>query len=309
MYCPGDDRHKTTGRKQMADGVADVQNFRKWRIGEVTVTRVLEMDTLTLDPAWLLQTTADVVKQHTWLQPDFATADGQIIANIQAFIIESGGKRIMVDPCIGNQKPREAALFNMLDNPFLERLEAAGFPPESIDVVLCTHLHVDHCGWNTRLVDGKWIPTFPNARYLFARAEFEYAKVDKGHEQEATYNDSVKPIMEAGLAELVELDHQITQEVRLEPSPGHTPGHCCIVITSAGEEAVITGDLMHHPVQAAEPQVCSTFDFDEEQARATRRAVLCRCTERGSLMLGTHFAGPTGVRVRAHGKVWRVEGA
>ncbi|MDB5971136.1 MAG: fold metallo-hydrolase [Hydrocarboniphaga sp.] len=293
----------------MTNNKATTLTFKKWQVGDVTVTRVLEMDPLTIAPEWLLKTDVETVKKHAWLKPNFATEEGQIIVNIQAFIIEAGGLKIMVDPCIGNDKPRESPLFAMHKGPFLEHLTQAGFPPESIDIVLCTHLHVDHVGWSTRLVEGKWVPTFPNARYLFARVEYENAKVDKGPEAEATYLDSIKPVVDAGLVTLVEFDHHINDEVWIDSTPGHTAGHCCIHISSKGQEALITGDMMHHPVQICEPDVCSTFCADQDQARRTRKSFLGKYSGTSAVVLGTHFAEPTGVRVTPHGDVWRVEEA
>ncbi|MBB5404458.1 MBL fold metallo-hydrolase [Paraburkholderia youngii] len=295
----------------MIDHEATPLTFKKWKIGDVTVTRVLEMDQLTLTPEYLLKTDAATVKKHPWLQPTYANAEGQLILHIQAFIVETSGLKIMVDPCIGNDKPRKSAYFAMHKGPFLEHLKLAGFPPESIDVVLCTHLHVDHVGWNTILVDGKWVPTFPNARYLFARVEFEYAKVATSEEgeSEAVYLDSIKPVLDAGLVDLVEVDYRITDEVWLEPTPGHTPGHCCIHISSKGQEAIITGDMMHHPVQACEPDVCSTFCENEELTRSTRKEFLRKYGDKPTIVLGTHFAGPTGVHVKRDGEVWRMEDA
>lgn len=292
----------------MEEANRTLSTFKKWQIGEVTVTRVQEMATVVMEVEWLFKdATAADVQRHDWLHPHYVTDDGKLLVNIQAFIIEAQGKRIMVDPCIGNHKPRDSALFNMLNNPFIERLTSAGFPPESIDYVLCTHLHVDHCGWNTHLVDGKWVPTFVNARHLFARREYEYARQDKGPEQENTYRDSIKPIADAGLMELVEFHHRILDEVWLEPTPGHTPGHCAIKIRSHGKEAVISGDLIHHPLQAAQPAVCSNYDFDGAQAIATRHAFLNGCVHGATMLLGTHFADPTGVRVVRVGDAWRLE--
>lgn len=291
------------------EGLNDIDTFKRWRFGQITVTRVLEMPTLALDPCWFLHTTKEAVREQHWLSPTYANDDGDLFLNFQAFIIEAGGKRILVDPCNGNHKQRSVPMFSMLDNPFLERLASAGFPRESIDVVLCTHLHADHCGWNTMLVDGAWVPTFPNARYLFARGEFEHSKAEKGGDGEAVYEDSVEPILEAGLVELVDPEHVIVDGVRLEPTPGHTPGHCCVVISSEGQEALITGDMLHNPVQAALPHVSSLLCWDGEQAAATRRKVLGRVANSGTVLLGTHFPGPTGVYVTTHGDAWRVEEA
>jgi glyoxylase-like metal-dependent hydrolase (beta-lactamase superfamily II) len=287
-----------------------MDTFKRWTFGEVRVTRVLDLAPLVADPAMFLQTTKEaVLRNRDWLCPDYANDEGEITLHFQAFIIEARGKRIMVDPCVGNDKPRGHPLLAMRDSPFLERLASAGFPRESIDVVLCTHLHVDHCGWNTMLIDGKWVPTFPNARYLFAKAEFEHSQTDTGGDAPAIYEDSIKPIVEAGLAELVSPDHVIVEGIRLEPTPGHTPGHCSILISSKGCEALITGDVLHHPLQVALPHISSNFCWDVNMATRTRRIVLERVASRGAVMLGTHFAGPTGVYVKPDGDAWKVEEA
>lgn len=291
----------------MSDQAILAPALRSWRVGSVRITRVLEMDPLTVSATWLLKTTAAEVASIEWLKPHFATPTGDLIAHLQAFVIEASGKRIMVDPCVGNAKPRSSAMFSMRQGLFLEHLIAAGFPPESIDFVVCTHLHFDHCGWNTRLVDGRWVPTFPNARYLFSRAEHERARVEKAEDQDVTYLDSIKPVVDAGLAQLVAPDHAITRGVALHPAPGHTVAHCCVVISSAGEQGLITGDMMHHPFQAARPEVCSHFCWNDAAATATRRGILGRCEREGTIVFGSHFAGPTAVRVRADGEAWRME--
>lgn len=278
--------------------------IHKWKIGKFTVTRVLEFDTLVIPPGTMLKATAEDVKRHQWLAPIFATEAGELLVHIQAFIIDTGDLRIMVDPCVGNAKPRGGAPpFHMLDNPFLDYLGQAGYPAESIDVVLCTHLHLDHVGWNTSLENGKWVPTFPNAQYLFARVEYEHTRDDSRLEavSDESFQDSVQPIVEAGQARLIEFDERICDGVSLEPTPGHTPGHCCIRLRSCGAEAVITGDMIHHAVQAADPEIVSTFCFDEDQARATRKAFLERCADSGATVLGTHFANPTAVTIHRHG--------
>lgn len=292
---------------------ADAQTpdaFTRWKIGTATVTRVLEMPSLTADPAVFIKTDKqEVLKRRAWLCPDFADDEGNITLNFQAFIIEAGGVRIMVDPCIGNDKQRSHPMLSNLNNPFLEHLAAAGFPRERIDYVLCTHLHVDHCGWNTMLVDGEWVPTFPNARYLFAKTEYAHLQGDQDSDAQAVLADSVRPILEAGLATFVDPGHVIVEGVRLEETPGHTPGHCSVSISSHGEEAVITGDVLHHPVQIAIPHVCSNFCWNEAQATATRRLLLKRVADRRALLLGSHFSGPTGIYVKADGEAWTFDGA
>ncbi len=287
--------------------LVDVGSFMRWSIGTVTVTRVLELPPVAADPAIFLQTNKqEILARRDWLCPDFADEDGNIKIHFQAFIIEAGNKRIMVDPCIGNDKPRSLPVMNMLNSPFLEQLSKAGYPRESIDYVLCTHLHIDHCGWNTMLVDGKWVPTFPNARYFFARAEFEHLQADGQGDAPAVLNDSVRPIVDAGLAELVEPGHVIVEGIRLEPTPGHTPGHCSVSISSEGQEAIITGDVLHHPVQVAMPHINSNFCSDGALATVSRHSVLDRASRLGALMLGSHFAGPTGIYLEPDGDVWKV---
>lgn len=295
----------------MPQAVADGEIFRRWTVGDIRITRILELPPMAFDPADFLQTTRDeVLRRQEWLVPDFATEAGDIILHFQAFVIEAGGRRIMVDPCIGNNKPRVPPELNMLDTPFLQRLESAGFPRESIDFVLCTHLHVDHCGWNTMLVDGQWVPTFPNARYFFAKTEFDHAKIDVSDPNaQAIFADSVQPIVDAGLAELIDPDHEIVEGVRLEATPGHTPGHCSVIIASGSEQAILTGDVIHHPIQTSMPEVSSNFCWDTDMGRATRRAMLERVAKDQAIMIPTHFAGPTAVYVRPDGEAWRVEEA
>ena len=294
----------------MTIALADPDTFKRWSFGDIRITRVMEMAPLVIDPSLFLQATAeDVLNHRDWLCPDYANDQGEIAIYWQAFIIEADGKRVLVDPCVGNAKPRSHPLISMLDNPFLERLIRAGFPRETIDVVMCTHLHTDHCGWNTMRVDDRWVPTFPNARYLFARSEYEHARAETEGDALALYEDSVKPIFDAGLADLVETDHRVVEGVRLEPTPGHTPGHCSVVISSKGSDAVIIGDVLHHPLQAALPDVCSHFCWDAKIATATRRDVLERVAQSGTVMFGMHFSGPSGVYVKADGAGWRVDAA
>lgn len=282
-------------------------NIRRWSVGEVRVTRILELQPVVADPSAFIRTDAgEVLKRRDWLCPDFATDDGRIRLHFQAFVIEAAGRRIMVDPCIGNDKPRRAKWLNMLQTDFLQRLAAAGFPRDRIDYVLCTHLHVDHCGWNTMLIDGAWVPTFPNARYLFASAELDHARRLCTGDAPVIFADSVQPIFDADLADIIDPGHVIVDGVWLEATPGHTPGHCSVGISSAGEHAVITGDVLHHPVQLALPDVSSNFCADAELATRTRRALLRRASASNALLLGSHFAGPTGVYLQQDGDAWRV---
>jgi glyoxylase-like metal-dependent hydrolase (beta-lactamase superfamily II) len=279
--------------------------LKRWQIGKVTVTQVVEMQGANAPQFLFRDLTPQQVQGHTWLRPHFAHADGRLFASLHCFVIESEGRRIVVDTCVGNHKARSLAAWSQLQTPFLARLAEAGFPPDSVDTVLCTHLHVDHVGWNTRWENGAWVPTFPKARYLFGRREWEHWSRAQEGEDRQIMDDSVRPILAAGLAQLVEMDHVLTGEVRLEPTPGHTPGHVSVRLRSEGQEAVITGDLMHHPIQCCRPELASNFDVDADAARATRTRFLREQAGKPVLVLGTHFAAPTGGWVVADGEVWR----
>jgi glyoxylase-like metal-dependent hydrolase (beta-lactamase superfamily II) len=282
--------------------VATTYPVLSWQVGDVRISRVVESEGPT-SPRFLYDgITKEQLLQHAWLRPDFLTDDGKLLMSIHAFVVESQGRVIVVDTCVGNDKPRDAPNWNMLKGRFLEDMAEAGFARERVDTVLCTHLHVDHVGWNTMMQDGKWMPTFPNARYLIGRREWAHWKDEAEGPDRVVRNDSVRPIIYAGLADFVDSDHQVTTEVTLEPTPGHTPGHVSVRISSRGEDAVITGDLMHHPVQCAMPELASRFDTDAEQARATRRGFLEKYRDGKTLVLGTHFAAPTAGRISAEGK-------
>jgi glyoxylase-like metal-dependent hydrolase (beta-lactamase superfamily II) len=281
--------------------------MQRWRVGDVVVTKLVELE-LAGKVTWILPTaTRENLLRDAWLRPHFVNERGDALMSVHAFVVESQGRRIVVDTCIGNDKRLPIPGWNQRQGPFLADLAAAGFPAESIDTVLCTHLHIDHIGWNTRLEHGRWVPTFGNARYLWSRAEYEHWDVSSDETNERALSESVRPVYEAGLVDLVASDHAVTDEVRLEPTPGHTPGHVSVHIRSRGEEAVITGDLMHHPVQIAHPEWGSSADFDRAQAEATRQAFLARYAGRPVLVLGTHFAGPTGGRLVRDGDAYRLE--
>ncbi len=263
-----------------------------WTVGDVRLTRIAE-----LEAQWpfgiLLPGAEDIIDDHDWLRPDFVTDDGLMRLSMHSVVIESLGLRIIVDTCVGNDKPRPGAPpFDQLATPFLDDLESAGFAPESIDYVVCTHLHVDHVGWNTRLVNDQWVPTFPNARYLFCETEYDYWRAEPQH-YGPVFEDSVQPIIDAGLADLTSADHRINDEVWFEPTPGHTPGHVSVIVSSQGQQAVITGDMIHHPVQFARPDMASSADYQADgTSTATRLEAFGRWCD-GRLVIGTHFAGRT----------------
>ena len=280
-----------------------------WQGGEVRITRILELEATGGTRFVLPQATPEVIKTIPWLAPKFADETGRLRMSIHALVVETPSKRIIVDTCIGNDKQRDIPTWSGLQTSFLADLAKAGFARESIDTVLCTHLHVDHVGWNTMLVDGAWVPTFPNARYLLGRTEFEYWR----KEEEATtspdrspFHDSVKPVWEAGLVDLVETDHRICPEVTFEPTLGHTPGHVSVRIRSKGEDALITGDFIHHPCQLARPDWASRADFDEAASTATRLRMFEALSGASTLVIGTHFAAPTAGHVVRDGDSYRL---
>jgi glyoxylase-like metal-dependent hydrolase (beta-lactamase superfamily II) len=269
----------------------------------VTVTEVVECEQKWPFEALLPGATDDVIGSLDWLAP-YVNDDGRMLISFHAFVVESQGRTILVDTCIGNDKDRTVGVFAGLQSNFLDDLAGAGFTTGDIDIVFCTHLHVDHVGWNTSLVDGAWVPTFPQARHLFHRAEYEYWRSEP-QDIGDVFGDSVAPVMDAGLADLVDDGHRITDEVVLEPTFGHTPGHCSVRIESGGERAVITGDMTHHPVQFARPDLCSSADWDQARAEVTRREAFARWGG-ATLVLGTHFASPTAGRLEPDGDAWRL---
>jgi len=285
-----------------------------WQIGDVRVQRILEFEQPLLPAKQLLPAANDaaLARHRDWLVPKLMDpASGLLIMAFHSFLIRSRGLNILVDTCGGNDKPRPGKLrYHMNRHPYLENLHRAGLAPEQIDIVLCTHLHVDHVGWNTRLSDGRWVPTFPRARYLFARAEWKFWEAHYKTEaftDDPYYVDSILPVIETGLADLVEMDHAINEEVRLVPTPGHTPGHVCVQVRSRGAECVMSGDLMHHAVQCAEPDWSSCFCVDPAHSSRTRRAFLARYEETPAVILPAHFPTPTGGRIRRMGGAWRFE--
>jgi glyoxylase-like metal-dependent hydrolase (beta-lactamase superfamily II) len=280
---------------------------QEWQIGKVRVTRVVEMEVAGGSRFILPDATREACLPLTWMQPHFMDAEGNLIMSIHALVVDTGERRIVVDTCIGNDKQRSIPNWTNLQTSFLQDLEAVGYPRESIDTVMCTHLHVDHVGWNTMLVDGQWVPTFPNARYLLARPEFEYWDEAESDElNDGVMADSVRPVVEAGLVDLIDWEHQVCEEVSLKPTPGHTPGHVSVSIRSEGATALITGDCFHHPCQMSRVDWCSPADCDSAAGMRTRERLLEEYGNTDVLIIGTHFATPTAghIRTREAGGYW-----
>jgi glyoxylase-like metal-dependent hydrolase (beta-lactamase superfamily II) len=280
-----------------------------WKLGSATVTRIEEQ----LGPGsfppdrYFTGFDRQVLQDNLdWLAPNhYVPQTDALITSVHSWLIKTPRHTILLDSCSGNHKDRHWwPRFHQLDTPFLERLAAAGARTQDIDIVLCTHLHADHIGWNTRLVNGRWVPTFPNAKYLFSKIENDYWD-PRQHSEESSdptrniaYVDSVLPVLEAGQAQLVDGIHAIDESLRIEPAPGHTPGH--ILLKVLGEQGgVFCGDVIHHPLQIYAPHWNTQFCQDPQQARVTRRAVLQYCADSESLLLPTHFGAPHVARVSA----------
>ena len=262
-----------------------------WKIGNVKITKVVELETVGHTRFILPLAGREEIRQLPWLIPHFATEDGRLKMSIHALVVETPTRRIVVDTGLGNDKQfRTVPTWNDRKGPFLDDLTAAGFPPESIDTVLCTHLHVDHVGWNTRLEGGRWVPTFEKARYLFGGIEYAYWRDhSRAPDKAAIFQDSVAPIVAAGQADLVASDARICEEITLIPTPGHSPGHVSLHIHSDGEEGLLTGDVAHHSCQMARLDWSSTADSDPGQSAKTRRELFSRFADRPVLVIGGHF--------------------
>jgi len=269
----------------------------KWQIGRVTITRLIEIESIGRKEYILPQATPEAIRGLAWLPPHFADAQGRLKMSIHSFLVETPARRIVVDTGIGNDKQnRRMPAWNGRKGPFLQELAAAGSPAETVDTVLCTHLHVDHVGWNTMLVDRRWVPTFPSARYLMGRIEFDHRKNDRDPVRVAIFDDSIRPIACAGLADLVDPGHDVCDELSLISTPGHSPGHLSVHIKSEGEEALLIGDVAHHPCQMAHLDWSSTVDSDPVQSARTRNELFARFAGTPTRILGGHFVGGTIVR-------------
>jgi glyoxylase-like metal-dependent hydrolase (beta-lactamase superfamily II) len=275
-----------------------------WNVGRVKITKVVELETIGSTRFILPLATNEEVRKLPWLIPHFATEEGRLKMSIHSLVVETPTRRIVVDTGLGNNKEgRNVPTWNKREGPFLQTMRDAGFPPESIDTVLCTHLHVDHVGWNTTLVDGQWVPTFANARYVFGRGEYEHWR-DHSDEPDkaAVFKDSVQPVVAAGKTDLVASDARLCDEITLIPTSGHSPGHMSIHIRSDGEEALLAGDVAHHPCQMAHLDWSSTADSDPVQSVVTRRELFSRFADSPALVIGGHFnAG----RIRRDGDAFK----
>lgn len=284
------------------------QRNETWRIGRSAVTSAVEQQFDGIPPAMFFPSASEqATKSIDWLGPDAVGNDGSIGFCVRALLVRMPGLSAVVDPCVGSGRTRRLPFWNDQQFPWLESLEAAGVAAADVDLVVHTHLHADHVGWGTHRREGSWIPTFPNARYVYVEQEVEHWWAEADGDAPEIFVDSIEPIVTAGLAELVGPATPLDEGLRLISTPGHTPGHVSVEIQSAGEKAVITGDLVHHPVQLAYPDWSEVADSDADLARRTRRRFLQAQAGDNGLVLGTHFPGSPAGRVIADGEAWRFQ--
>lgn len=280
-------------------------------LGDFNIWRLTEWEGPTNPLQGMLSaSTIELIEANRdWLEPHFLHPGNIAMMGTQSFIIRTPEHTILIDGCVGNDKPRQEEYWNNQQTPYLQNLSKLGFAPEDIDLVIVTHMHIDHVGWCTRLVDGAWMPTFPNARYLVVRDEWAYWKnclTDQGELVDYVL-DSVLPVIDAGKAEFVDHNTIIAEGIWLEDMAGHTPGHTGIHLKSGDEELVIAGDLMHHPLQFANPELVTGYDVEPDRATVARKAFLNRYADTGVLVGCTHFPTPTFGVITRQGDGFRFE--
>jgi len=272
------------------------------KIGDVTIASIVEHQKLSRTPwEFFVGCSEETARPLMEKLPDFTydAVSGRIVLTFQSFLVRTPRNIILVDTCVGGDKFG----FGWDPLPWMNGLHALGITVEDVDYVLCTHLHVDHTGWNTRLEQGRWVPTFPNARYLFDRGEYEYWQraalsgiVPEG-QRDGVWQLNCLPVVEADQADMVSGAHRIDECVSLIPTPGHSPGHYCVRIQSRGEEAIALGDLVHHPLQCNVPEWSTTACWDAGKSSASRRTLLSEAAQTGAVLLPHHFPAPTAGRV------------
>ncbi|MEL7154205.1 MAG: MBL fold metallo-hydrolase [Pseudomonadota bacterium] len=290
-----------------------------YRIGEVEIWRVLECVSALMPIRQFFPTLTDedfeahrnLIEPHGMtVDPD--TGEHWIVLPVQAFLLRTPHHLVLVDACVGNHKtlPTLPMWNDQRSSRFMAALTAAGARPEDVTHVMCTHLHVDHVGWTTQLRDGRWVPTFPNAKVMATQADLDHARtgaethpdLNPGH----IWRQTIQPLLDADLFEVVESDHGIGDAIRFRPTPGHTPGHVSVEIALPHEVgAVVTGDLIHSPIQCALPEMSPRVDFDKTLAAQTRRQFLGEAAESRQLMLSSHFPLPSVGRIDKHGEAFR----
>lgn len=282
-------------------------------VGDLTIHRIVEQE-VAFHPIqdFLPDLTDDMLAENRdWLVQAGALEAGtdNMILCFQSYVIRTPHHTILVDTCIGNHKdrPTRPTWHQKTDTAWMDGLARAGFTLDDIDYVMCTHLHADHVGWNTRLEDGRWVPTFPRARYVFDAGELAYWEAQNAAKPIPAVVDSVLPIVAAGRAELVAPSHAIGDHLRLLPTPGHTPGHYAVLLGRGRDDAFLTGDLIHSPVQARYPALSMGLDVDRTQSGVTRRSALERLCDTDTLCCTAHFPSPSVGRIKRWGEGFRCD--
>jgi glyoxylase-like metal-dependent hydrolase (beta-lactamase superfamily II) len=282
------------------------------KAGDLAIHRIIEQETTFLPALDLFPTLAPdrLAENRQWLkQAGALDAEDVLILCFQSYVVKTPHHTVLIDSCIGNDKPRPLRpKWNMkTDDTYMRALAHTGVSVDDIDFVMCTHLHVDHVGWNTRLDGGRWVPTFPNARYIFGKTEFDYWTEQNAKTEVPPYVDSVLPVVAAKRADIVGNDYGIGDHVRILPTPGHTPGHVAFVLGRGRDDAVFSGDLMHSPLQTRYPELSPKFDVDQAQAAATRRNFLERYCDTDTLCCTAHFPSPSAGKIRRLGNAFSCE--
>jgi glyoxylase-like metal-dependent hydrolase (beta-lactamase superfamily II) len=271
------------------------------KLGAGTATRIEESYEPNFEaPKFFPDWTPSVVQEHRdWMVSNHYDAGSNFLKlSIHSWLLRIGGKTILIDTCVGNHKSRKhRPKWDMMNTPYLARLKAAGVTPDQIDMVMCTHLHVDHVGWNTQLENGRWVPTFKNAKYVWSQEDFDfYSALDKDPEKGpangGSFRDSVLPVVEAGMAQMMKGGGQLDENLKITPAPGHTPGTIRIEYESQGEKALFCGDILHHALQVYHPEWNSFACLDQDKARTSRRAAIEHCAGTGALLMPCHFGAP-----------------
>lgn len=286
-----------------------------FKVGDITIHRIVEQEAPFFDPLTFFPTlTKDVLEENRGWMTDGGYLDrrnGELVLCIQSYLVQTPHHNILIDTCCGNHKPRPHRPFwNMMNSDRFEKnLAATGVGADQIDYVMCTHLHVDHVGWNTRLENGRWVPTFPKAKYVFSDKELAYWTETETKDQTAApwITDSVLPIVAANRQEMVKSDHQFGDLVKLIPTPGHTIDHFSVRVGKAGADAVITGDMIHSPIQARYPELGMRVDYNSPQAGESRRKLFGSLCDTPTLVCTAHFPSPSSGRIARWGDGFRFD--
>jgi glyoxylase-like metal-dependent hydrolase (beta-lactamase superfamily II) len=284
----------------------------KFSAGDLTIHRVVEQEVPFFKALELFSnlTPEQLAENRAWMKKAGALDDDDmLILCFQSYIVRTPHHTILIDSCIGNdkQRPGRPNWHMKTDDSYMRALKAAGFSVGDIDFVMCTHLHVDHVGWNTRLENGRWVPTFPKARYVFAKNEYDYWTGQNAKAEVPPFADSVLPVVEAKKADIVADDFAIGDHARILPTPGHTPGHVAFTFGKGKDDAVFAGDLMHSPLQTLYPELAPKFDVDPKQAAQTRRSFLERYSDTDTLCCPAHFPSPSAGKIRRKGNAFVCE--